>query len=73
MLPLAIEFRHLVKERNGILHGKPGTVSTSGEQRLFRDGTPWQIGDLNDITDRFAKCSFQFNEIFYGSLQTYVP
>lgn len=73
LLPLAQEFRLLVKERNGILHGKPGTVSATGDQRLFRNGSAWQITDLNDAADRFALCSSRLNAIFYGPLQTYVP
>ena len=69
MLPLAREFRTLVRDRNSLLHGKPGTVSESGRQRLFRDGSPWEIADLETVADRFASCSAGLNRIFYGTLQ----
>ncbi len=66
MHPLAQEFRSLVRERNSLLHGKPGTVSGSGQQRLFRNGVPWHIADLDSAADRFAACSIALNSNFHG-------
>jgi len=40
--PFAIEFSALVGDRNGLLHGKPGTAA-SGAQRLFRHGSEWSV------------------------------
>jgi hypothetical protein len=53
----AQEFKRLVDLRNGILHGKPGSTPT-GEQRLFRDGSPWTPAMIDDAADQFASCSF---------------
>jgi hypothetical protein len=62
-----------VQERNGMLHGKHGTVSGTGEQRLFRNGQPWHIADLDAAADRFAACAHQLNVLFYGPLQNRQP
>lgn len=64
----AKEFQRLVKIRNGILHGKPGTAP-SGEQRLFRDGNPWTPAMIDDAADEFAACSISLNALLYNQLK----
>lgn len=61
----ANEFKRLVADRNGILHGKPGTAP-DGSQLLFRDGVPWSSDRLEDVADEFAACEQSLNSIFYG-------
>ncbi len=67
-LTYGTEFGRLVEVRNGIMHGKPGTVTPTGEQRLFHSGAPWTIEMLDDAADQFAKCSIAFNDILHNQL-----
>lgn len=67
LTPPADDFKRLVGERNGILHGKPGTAS-DGAQLLFRDGAAWTTTRLEDAADEFAGCERVLNGIFYGAL-----
>jgi hypothetical protein len=64
------EFKRLVKLRNGILHGKPGTAPTlTKEQRLFQDGQPWTPAMIDDAADEFAACSILLNALLYNQLK----
>jgi hypothetical protein len=65
LLVAAKDFEALVKDRNGLMHGKPGT-DTDGGQRLFRHGTAWSVEMINDAADRFTACSMRLNALFYG-------
>ena len=64
---LAVQFKELVKYRNGIMHGKPGS-SSSGEQLLYRDGSPWTCDLINKAADEFAFCSEETNKILNEKL-----
>jgi hypothetical protein len=63
----AKRFASLVVTRNGILHGKPGTAPDQS-QRLFRNGSVWQLSDIEDAADAFAECSDSLNALLYGHL-----
>ena len=63
----ANEFRNLVKRRNDLMHAKPGTAST-GEQRLFREGTEWKIASLDALADEFAALDITINDFFHRVL-----
>lgn len=65
--PPAAEFQLLVRERNGLLHGKPGTAP-NGDQRLFRGGSEWSIADIEDFTDRVVACSMLLNAMYHKHL-----
>jgi hypothetical protein len=64
----AKEFKRLVKKRNDVLHGKPGTAK-NGDQRLFNAGQELKIADLEAIGDEFAVGSHQLNALLYGVLK----
>lgn len=67
--PPALEFKRLVEERNGLLHGKPGTAP-NGDQRLFRHGQEWSISDVKQFSDQVAACSTMLNEMVHQHLVT---
>jgi hypothetical protein len=52
----AQEFKRLVKVRNSIFHGQPGSTPT-GEQRLFREGIPWTPETVDNAVAEFEACS----------------
>lgn len=63
--PLASEFERLVKVRNSLVHGKPGTDTTAvpaENQRLFDDGTPLSIEFLDKSADAFVACSLSLHK-----------
>lgn len=64
----ALRFQELVPVRNGILHGKPGTAPDQA-QRLFRDGTVWNLEDVDAAADDFAECGDALNALLYGVLR----
>lgn len=66
--PPMLRLQKLVDTRNGILHGKPGTAPDQS-QRLFRDGSVWNVSDLDDAADDFTECSDQLNALLYGVLR----
>jgi hypothetical protein len=63
----SMEFQRLVQERNGLLHGKPGTAP-NGDQRLFRRGQEWTIPAIDAFADEVSACSILLNEIVHGDL-----
>ena len=63
------EFKRLVDVRNGIMHGHPGTVSGSGEQRLLRAGKAWTLDEVNRAADEFAVCALALNNLIHGPQQ----
>jgi hypothetical protein len=63
----ANEFRNLVKRRNDLMHAKPETAST-GEQRLFRNGTEWTIVSIEALADEFAALDIALNDFFHRVL-----
>ena len=65
--PPAEEFKLLVRERNGLLHGKPGTAP-NGDQRLFRGGAVWTIDMIDDFADRVTACSILLNDMIHQHL-----
>ena len=65
---LAIEFLAIVKDRNGLLHGKPGTAP-NGDQRLFRHGTEWTIATLNLFSDRCVRAGMPLNALLYADFK----
>lgn len=69
LLMVANEFQELVKTRNAILHGKPGTAKDGG-QRLFRNGKVWTREDFDDASDKFTACSMRLNSFLYGFLES---
>ena len=66
--PYAIEFCSIVEERNGLLHGKPGTAQ-NGDQRLFRHGSEWTISAVNDFADRCVSAGLPLNALLYAELK----
>lgn len=64
----AVEFARLVKQRNALLHGKPGTAA-GGAQRLFHEGAAWDTASIDDLADEFAACSIVLNALLYGELK----
>jgi hypothetical protein len=63
----SVEFQRLVQERNGLLHGKPGTA-TNGDQRLFRNGQEWSIAAIEAFSDEVAACSILLNDMVHRHL-----
>ncbi len=63
----AEEFKQLVKQRNALLHAKPGTAP-GGEQRLFRRGGAWSVTMIEDVADEFAASSLRLNALLHGAL-----
>lgn len=66
--PFSDEFKAIVLERNGLIHGKPGTTP-NGDQRLFRHGLEWSIESVNGFSDRCAGASTQLNGLLYDELR----
>lgn len=66
--PLAADFSAIVEDRNGLLHGKPGTA-LNGDQRLFRHGFEWTVGAINDFSDWCAKVSLPLNNLLYAEFK----
>lgn len=64
----AREFQRLVKIRNSILHGKPGTADDNA-QRLFSEGRAWSPEMVEDAADDFAACSINLNALLYAELK----
>ena len=64
----AVEFQKLVLDRNGLLHGKPGTAS-NGDQRLFRHGTVWTIEAINSFSDRCVTAGQPLNALLYSEFR----
>ena len=65
----AIEFQRLVKERNGLLHGKPGTAP-NGDQRLFRGPSEWAIDIVDNFSDEVTACQVLLNDMVHKHLIT---
>ena len=51
----ASDFRAFVGTRNNLLHAKPGK-DAEGRHRLFREGDPWTIAELEAVAKAFQKC-----------------
>lgn len=68
VVPFAAEFSAVVQERNGLLHGKPGTAP-NGDQRLFRHGTEWTIDKINEFSDRCVKAGTPLNALLYDEFK----
>lgn len=66
--PYAIEFRKVVKERNGLLHGKPAT-SQDQKQRLFRHESEWTIDAVNTFSDRCVVAAVPLNSLLSNELE----
>lgn len=64
----ATEFKDVVLERNGLLHGKPGTAQ-NGSQRLFRHGGEWTIEAVNRFSDRCVRAGEPLNALLYGEFK----
>ncbi len=62
----AVEFVRLVKRRNDLMHANPATVGS--DQRLVRNGTPWQPDEIDSLADEFTACSIELNELFHDVL-----
>lgn len=60
------EFVRLAKSRNDLLHSNSATVGH--EQRLVRQGKPWQANEIDDLADEFAACSIELNELYHKVL-----
>lgn len=66
--PFATEFSEIVQERNGLLHGKPGTAP-NGDQRLFRHGAEWTIDKINEFSDRCVRAGSPLNALLYDEFK----
>lgn len=69
LTPFAVEFVEVVKERNGLMHGKPGTAP-SGDQRLFRHGLEWTVDAVNAFSDRCIRAGMPLNALLHDELKT---
>jgi hypothetical protein len=65
--PFAAEFVEVVKERNGLMHGKPATAP-NGDQRLFRHGAEWTVDAVNAFSDRCVRAGMPLNALLYDEL-----
>lgn len=63
----AADFQVIVRQRNALVHGKPGT-SPNGAQRLFREGREWTIEAIEEFADRVSECSLRLNEMVHEHL-----
>lgn len=68
VMPFAVEFREVVLDRNGLLHGKPATAP-NGDQRLFRHGTEWTIDAVDAFADRCVRAGSPLNALLYDEFQ----
>ena len=66
--PLAVEFLAIVDDRNGLLHGRPGTTP-NGDQRLFRHGAEWTIGAVETFSDRCVRATRPRNALLYAEFE----
>ena len=66
--PFAVEFVDVVKERNGLMHGKPATAP-NGDQRLFRHGAEWTVDAVNAFSDRCVRAGMPLNALLYDELK----
>jgi hypothetical protein len=64
----ATEFKRLVEERNGLMHGIPGEAP-NGDQRLFRGGAEWTLDGVNELSDAFSACQTQLNDMVHHHLK----
>lgn len=69
IVPFAVEFGEVVEQRNGLMHGKPGTAA-NGDQRLFRNNHEWTIEAVNDFADRCVRAGRPLNALLHGELST---
>jgi hypothetical protein len=67
--PHAELFKKLVGDRNGLLHGKPGTAP-GGAQLLHRHGDWLPIDMVNSFSDRCVQASAPLNALLYDELKT---
>ena len=67
IMPFATEFDAIVRERNGLLHGKPGTAP-NGDQRLFRHGIEWTVNAVDEFSDRCVRAAKPLNALLYDVL-----
>lgn len=67
LVPLADEFSALVKQRNGLLHGHPGTAP-NGDQLMYRHGSAWTLKAVNTFADRCVAADLPLNELFHRAL-----
>lgn len=63
----AIEFKRLVRRRNDLMHSNPG-MNPEDKQRLFREGAPLEIKDIDRMADEFAAHALVLNALLYGGL-----
>lgn len=66
-VPFADNFKEIVLDRNGLMHGKPGTAK-NGDQRLFRHGSELSVNDVNDFSDRCVRTGRNLNALLYNEL-----
>ncbi|WP_177220090.1 hypothetical protein [Jannaschia rubra] len=66
--PFAGEFVEVVKERNGLMHGKPATAP-NGDQRLFWRGVEWTVDTVNAFSDLCVKAGMPLNALLYDELK----
>jgi hypothetical protein len=66
--PFADEFEAIVRERNGLMHGKPGTAA-NGDQRLFRHSLEWSIEAVHEFSDRCVRAGMPLNALLYDELK----
>ncbi len=58
-------FCELVKtERNHLVHAKPAT-NEDGEQRLFYFDFEWTIERIEDVANKFTKCSIDLSKLYH--------
>jgi hypothetical protein len=60
LLNAANTFSELVKVRNGLIHGRPCTDSTT-QKPMLSDDEVWTVQRLNKAADDFSKCSLPLN------------
>ena len=63
----ARDFQAFTRTRNNLVHAKPGSTG-DGSQRLFRDGDPWTIEEMNAVADAFTACALRLETFLDGLL-----
>lgn len=68
LVAAAERFQILVRSRNNLFHSRPD-VDGQGSERLFRNGDPWEIWEMEAIADKFAICSLELERLIGAYLE----
>ena len=68
MVEAARRFRHLVKTRNAMAHGKPGHTP-DGRHTLVHEGRPWTLDGIRNAERMFVECANRLENLLNGPLR----